>query len=108
MSRKFSCQNQETHGCLENLAVKTSKDENILAYNDSDAGMIIFTCNTNLQCMCDVDYIFIDGTFKCCSKHFHQLYSIHGCNNGNYVLLLFALLPSREKALYRTFLECSF
>jgi hypothetical protein len=22
--------------------------------------MIIFTCNTNLQCMCDVDDIFID------------------------------------------------
>ena len=53
----------ETHACLENLAVKTSKDENFLAYNDSDAGMIIFTCSTNLQCMCDVDDIFIDGTF---------------------------------------------
>jgi hypothetical protein len=37
----------ETHACLENLAVKTNKDENFLAYNDSDAGMIIFTCNTN-------------------------------------------------------------
>jgi hypothetical protein len=37
----------ETHACLENLAVKTSKDENFLAYNDSDAGMIIFTCNTS-------------------------------------------------------------
>jgi hypothetical protein len=52
----------ETHACLENLAVKTNKDENFLAYNDSDAGMIIFTCNTNLQCMCDVDDIVIDGT----------------------------------------------
>jgi hypothetical protein len=39
----------ETHACLENLAVKTSKDEFVLAYNDSDAGIIIFTCNTNLS-----------------------------------------------------------
>jgi hypothetical protein len=93
----------ETHACLENLAVKTNKDENFLAYNDSDAGMIIFTCNTNLQSLCDVDDIFIDGTFKCCPKHFHNLYSIHGCKNGNYVPLLFALLPSKEKAVYRTF-----
>ena len=60
----------ETHACLENLAIKTSKDENFSAYNDSDAGMIIFTCSTNLQCMCDVDDIFIDGTFKCCPKTF--------------------------------------
>ena len=36
-------------------------------------------------------------------KRFHQLYSIHGCKNGNYVPLLFALLPSKEKAVYRTF-----
>ena len=90
----------ETHACLENLAVKTNKDENFLAYNDSDAGMIIFTCNTNLQSLCDVDDIFIDGTFKCCPKHFHNLYSIHGCKNGNYVPLLFALLPSKEKAVH--------
>jgi hypothetical protein len=53
--------------------------------------------------MCDVDDIFIDGTFKYCPKHFHQLYSIHGCKNVNYVPLLFALLPSKEKAVYRTF-----
>jgi hypothetical protein len=47
-----------------------------------------FTCG-----MCDVDNIFIDGTFKCCPKHFHQLYSIHDYKNGNYVPLLFVLLP---------------
>jgi hypothetical protein len=34
-----------THACLENLAVKTSKDENFLAYNDSDTGMTCMCCH---------------------------------------------------------------
>lgn len=93
----------ETHECLKDITIETNKGEQFLAHNDAESGIIIFTCNSNLQCMCDVDDVFIDGTFKCAPKYFYQLYSIHGCKNGNYVPLLFALLPSKDGPLYTKF-----
>ena len=57
---------------------------------------------------CDMDDIFIDGTFKCCPKHIYQMYSIHGCNHGNYVPLLFALLPTKDKITYINFWKAVF
>jgi hypothetical protein len=44
--------------------------------------------------------LFIDGTFKSCSKHFFQLYTIHGGKNGHYLPLVFALLPSKSEQCY--------
>ena len=64
-------------------------------------GIIIFTCETNLECLCSVEELFMDGTFKCCSKFFTQLYTVHGYRNGNYVPLVFILLPEKTYELYR-------
>jgi hypothetical protein len=44
--------------------------------------------------------IFIDGTFKYCPKYFYQLYSFHGCKNGNDIALVFALLPAKSEDCY--------
>ncbi len=44
--------------------------------------------------------IFIDGTFKYCPKYFYQLYSLHGCKNGNAIGLGFALLPAKSEDCY--------
>jgi hypothetical protein len=44
--------------------------------------------------------IFIDGTFKYCPKYFYQLYSLHGCKNGNAIALVFALLPAKSEDCY--------
>ena len=70
--------------------------------NDQENGIIVFTCNSNLTCLCnDISDIFVDGTFKYCTKFFHQLYIIHGCKNGHYVPLVFALLPANTELCYR-------
>jgi hypothetical protein len=62
---------------------------------------VIFTCVTNLKCLSDqIKEFFIDGTFKCCPKFFLQLYIIHGCEHGNYVPLVFVLLPSKTEIYY--------
>ena len=45
--------------------------------------------------------IFVDGTFKYCTKFFHQPYTIHECKNGHYVPLVFALLPAKTELCYR-------
>jgi hypothetical protein len=47
--------------------------------------------------------IFIDGTFKYCPKYFYQLYSLHGCKNGNAIALVFALLPAKSGNVIRPF-----
>jgi hypothetical protein len=51
--------------------------------------------------MCRVmDELFIDGTVKCCSRYFCQLYTIHGLKNANYVPLVFCLLASKTEMCY--------
>ena len=83
----------------------TSKDEQFVIVNDQDSGIIIFSTETNMKCLCnDITEIFIDhvdGTFKCCPRYFYQLYSIHGGKNGNYVPLVYSLLPAKSEACYQ-------
>jgi hypothetical protein len=56
---------------------------------DQESGIIIFSTETNVTCLCnDVEELFIDGTFKCCAHHFYQLHTIHGGKKGNYVTLV--------------------
>ena len=47
-----------------------------------------------------MDELFIDGTCKCCPRYFCQLYTIHGLKNGNYVPLVFCLLPPKMEMCY--------
>ena len=83
---------------------KISKEENFVQVNDAVTGIIIFTTQSNLECLCrQITDIIIDGTFKSCPKFFDQIYSIHGCKHGNYVPLIFALLPSRTQKCYTEF-----
>jgi hypothetical protein len=61
----------------------------------------LFSCRLNLECLCnDMTNFFIDGTFKYCLKYFYQLYSLHGCKNGNYIAFVFALLPAKSEDCY--------
>ena len=54
-----------------------------------------------MECLCNsMSELFIYGTFKCCPRYFYQLYTIHGCKNGNDVPLLYCLLPSKSEACY--------
>lgn len=92
---------EDIHSTIDQMDVKTNKDENFVKVNDKDTGIVIFSTDQNLDCIRDMEELFIDGTFKCCPKYFYQLYSIHGCKNGNYVPLLFALLPSKSEECYK-------
>ncbi|CAG2190565.1 unnamed protein product [Mytilus edulis] len=91
---------EEVHTLFEGYPVQTSKFENFLQVNDRENGIIIFTCTTNLECLCYVEEIFMDGTFKFCPKFFKQLYhvyTIHGFKNGNYIPLVFILLTGKSE-----------
>lgn len=41
------------------------------------------------------------GTFKSCTKHFLQMFTIHGFRNGHYIPLVFFLLPDKRFSTYR-------
>ena len=68
--------------------------------NDEETGIIIFTCSTNIACLCSVEQVFMDGTYKCCPKFFYQLYTLHGFKNGHYIPLVYCLLPGKSEEVY--------
>ena len=92
---------KEVHDVVDQLETKTNKDENFVLVNDRNAEIIIFSTYLNMEYLCNnMSELFIDGTFKCCPRFFFQLYTIHGCKNGNYVPLVYCLLPSKSEACY--------
>ena len=89
---------EDTHAAIEMIDTMTSKNEKFLiAVNDQESGIIIFSTETNVTCLCnDVEELFIDGTFKCCARHFYQLHTIHGGKKGKYHVLYVSLGPDRN------------
>ena len=81
------------------MNIQTNKLENFLPINDIEKGMIICTCQKNLECL-SVSELFMDGTYKCFPKFFKQLYTIHGLRNGHYVPLVFVLLSEKSECVY--------
>jgi len=56
---------------------------------------------TNLNFLCSLKSIYVDGTFEYCAKHFYQLFSIHDYeDNSHYVSLVFCLLRDKQKDTY--------
>lgn len=93
---------EDTRAAIKMIDTMTSKNEQFLIGNDQESGIIIFSTETNVTCLCnDVEELFIDGTFKCCARHFYQLHTIHGGKKGNYVPLVFALLPCKSEMCYQ-------
>jgi hypothetical protein len=91
---------RDVHDALNTMQVETIKNDNFLLVNDSVTNIIIFSCFTNLQFLCSVDVLYVDGTFQYCTKFLCQLYTIHGYKNGQYIPLVFALLPNKSSAVY--------
>jgi hypothetical protein len=89
---------EDVHTAVREMTIETKKSEQFLLIN----GILIYSSRTNLECMCnDMSELFIDGTFKWCPKYFSQMYTLRGCKNGNYVPLLYALLPVKDEKCYR-------
>jgi hypothetical protein len=66
----------DVHDALNTMQVETIKNDNFLLVNDSVTNIIIFSCFTNLQFLCSVNVLYVDGTFQYCTKFFCQLYRV--------------------------------
>ena len=91
---------EETHEALSAVQVLTSLKEQFLLVNDSEKNIVMFSCKTNLQFLSSIDVLYVDGTFKSVPTFFHQLFTIHGLNNGHYVPLAFFLLTNKHQTSY--------
>ena len=78
---------------------------NILLVNDRANTIVIFGAVKNLEFLCSLLKIYMDSTFTYCTIFFYQLFLIHGIKNGNYVPLIFCLLPNKEKSTYKIAFE---
>ena len=54
----------ETHEVLPKMNIQTNKFEDFLQINDIEKGMIMFTCQKNLECLSDVSELYMDGTYS--------------------------------------------
>lgn len=91
---------EEVHETLRLIDLKTNRGENFLLVNDLEKNLIIFSTETNLKAMCTMPTIYVDGTFRYCTKYFYQMFSVHGILNGHYVPLIFCLLKNKCRETY--------
>jgi len=70
--------------------------EPFLLLNDDSKNVLIFSCAKNLNFLCDVQTIYMDGTFQYSARFFSQTFTIQGYKNGHYVPLVFCLLPDKK------------
>jgi len=94
------CNIQNVHEVLDSLEIKTYDDEQFLMVNDSNQNIVMFSCEKNLNTLSTVKTIYVDGTFKYCTKFFLQLFTIHGLSNGHYIPLVYFLLNNKECESY--------
>lgn len=91
---------EELHTILSKLDIKTNRNENFLFINDDKENIVAFSCATNLRILCNIETVYVDGTFTYCPKFFTQMFTIHGFENGHYIPLIFCLLPNKRKSTY--------
>lgn len=80
---------QELHIALDSFNQKTNKEEEFLLVNNREQHIIMFSCKTNLNFLCDLDTIYVDGTFSYCPRLFLQLFTLHGLKGDHYIPLVF-------------------
>ncbi|KAF0757884.1 Uncharacterized protein FWK35_00013416 [Aphis craccivora] len=90
----------EVHETLNNLNTNTKQGEPFLLINDEEKHIIIFTCESNMGFLCEIDDLYMDGTFKYAARFFMQMFTIHGIKNGHYIPLVFCLLPDKNMNTY--------
>jgi hypothetical protein len=57
---------------VKSMELTTNKGENFLLLASEVKRIIIFSCFTNLYFLCQVDNIYVDGTFQYCSNFFFK------------------------------------
>ncbi|KAF0715361.1 MULE domain-containing protein, partial [Aphis craccivora] len=91
---------QSVHDSLRNMNILTKQGEPFLLLNDDSKNVLIFSCAKNLNFLCDVQTIYMDGTFQYSARFFTQMFTIHGYKNGHYVPLVFCLLHDKKTETY--------
>lgn len=91
---------QDVYVAIENLCVKTNKEEEFCIKLSATDKIIIFSCFTNLHYLCSLETVYMDGTFQFCTQFFHQMFTIHGFDNGHYVPLVFNLITNKTTECY--------
>lgn len=77
----------------------------LLADDGHEDRILIFSSSIGKEIMSNHKSFFMDGTFKCCSKQFTQLYTIHadiGSNTEerNIIPVAYALLKNKTRSTY--------
>lgn len=92
---------EEVHRVVQAYSRATSKGESFLFINCPENNIIVFSCESNIKTLCKMSTLYMDGTFSHCTKHFFQLFTIHGLQNGYYMPLLYCLLPNKSTETYK-------
>jgi len=91
---------EEVQIFLNTASLKTTKEEPFLMSNNLLENIVVFSCKTNIEFMCQQDTLYMDGTFEFCTKFFGQLFTIHALCNEVYVPVVFCLLKNKAKSTY--------
>ena len=76
--------------------VNTLSGERFLLQNEGSSNhILIFSTDAMLHLLCDLDVIYVDGTFQVYPSMFMQLFIINGFVHGQQFPLIYALLPSK-------------
>lgn len=97
---------QEAQESLASVGFTSSRGEDMICVNDVNTGLVILATKDGLSTLCSTTDAYGDGTFKYAPKHFLQLYTLHGCRDGTYMPCVFALLPSKERLVYKQMFQC--
>ena len=68
---------------VEGQWAQTWRGHNFLSLQDNALGILVFVTIPFLHILCEVETIFIDGTFKTAPRPYQQLVTIHGRYLGN-------------------------
>lgn len=95
----------EVHEYLDSLQVTTIREEIFLLHNNKTYNIVIFSCKSNMEILCQQDIILVDGTFDYCTKYFLQMFTIHCYINSIYVPLVYCLLKDKKEQTYKNVFE---
>nr|CAI5824151.1 unnamed protein product [Callosobruchus analis] len=83
---------------LEQLEFTISKNETFLLVNYVEANIVVFSCATNMELLCQQETVFMDGTFNYCAKFPLQLFTIHTFVNNVHIPVEFCLSRNKLKS----------
>jgi len=88
------------HHAIDQMDTISTDGEEMLLLNDKNLNIVGFATRNNLKFLSECKKFFIDGTLKYCPRLFYQLVTIHTVKNGEYVPLVYLLLPNKSEDTY--------